>query len=276
MMLLCGLLAAPSPHLQEGIRLYQAQNYSEALEALTRAIDEPNSSRDKARIHVYIGLIQFRFSMRDDASASFEQALDYDATLELPKKHAHPGARKLFAKIKRDRSGEERPQKRAVKKKTKRSKKNGNGNGDEPDAELEPEPDTPPPPPLPAESTIAMVPPPPPPPAGDGMKMTAPPPPPSLEPPPPPPDITGVVQPPEPGPNLPAWISMGAGAAATVAAAVLLGVSIHNLTTANDEPVAIDTFNKFRAGERQRTAAIVVGSVGIVGLGLGTTLFLLD
>jgi len=267
--LLCALLAAPSPHLTEGIRLYKAQNYSEALTAFTQAIDEPNSGRDKARIHVYIGLIQFRFSMRNDASSSFERALDYDAKLELSKKHA-PAARKLFAKIKRDRFGDDRP----IKKKVKRSKRSHDDPpGSEAKVDPEPDPTTDPPPPIPPppQPTIAVAPPPP---------ETAPPP--SLEPPPPPPpplappiDTTTEV---EPTSNLviPAWITMGAGAAAGIVAGALGGLSIHNFATADQEPFAIDSERKYNAAVGQRTGAIVAGSIGLVGLSIGTTLFLIE
>ncbi len=271
-MLLCALLAAPSPHLQEGIRLYQAQNYSEALEALTRAIDERNSRRDKARIHVYIGLIQFRFSMKDDASASFEQALDYDPKLELPKKHA-PGARRLFAKIKRDKYGDDRPLKRTAKRK-KRSK------DPDPDPPDPPPPADPPPPTAsPPPPTVAVAPPPPPPPVS---VAPPPPPPPALDPPPPPPPpglrpVTSVdVHPEPPGPNLPAWISIGTGAAAVITAAVLGGVSLHNFDTANDEKFAADAQARYHTAITQRTGAIIAGSIGVVGLGVGTTLFLVE
>ena len=272
-MLLCALLAAPSPHLVEGIRLYKAQNYSEALSALTHAIDEPNSSHDKARIHVYIGLIQFRFSMTNDASASFEQALDYDASLKLPKKGTHPNARKLFAKIKRDRFGDERS---TIKKKVRRSKRS---NGDEPpgEAKLDPEPDpvadpplSPPPPPPPPIATA------PPPPAAEVA------PPPSIAPPPPPPPAltppVTVTTTPEEGSNLalPAWISIGAGGAAAIVAIALGSVSIYNFATDQDEPFAADVEAKYQAAVKQRTGAIIAGSIGAVGLSVGTALFLIE
>jgi hypothetical protein len=271
-MLWCALLAAPSPHLSEGIRLYKAQNYSEALAAFTHAIDEPNSSRDKARIHVYIGLIQFRFSMRNDASASFERALDYDSKLELSKKH-NAGARKLFAKIKRDRFGDDRP---VIKKKGRRSKRSHDDPpgseaklDSEPDPVLEPPP--PPPPPPPSESTIAVAPPPPPEAAPPPALAPPPPPPPAIAPP-----VTATTEPARSSLTIPAWVSMGVGAASLVVALSLGGVSIYNFSTAPDEPFAIESERKFNAAVGQRTGAIVAGSIGIVGLGVGTTLLLIE
>jgi hypothetical protein len=277
-MLLCALLAAPSPHLNEGIRLYKAQNYSEALAALSQAIDEPNSSHDKARIHAYIGLIQYRFSMTKDASASFDQALDYDANLKLPKRHAHPGARKLFAKIKRDRFGDDAPEKKKRKKRSKRSSDDPPGSrakaDPEPDSEVEP------PPPPPTSTIVAIAPPPPPPPAV--KTAPPPPPPPSIAPPPPPPPAleppVTVTTEPSDGTDLtlPAWISMGAGAAAVIAAVALAGVSLHNFSAAEGESFAEDAKARYDAGVQQRTGAIIAFSIGAVGLGVGTTLFLVD
>jgi tetratricopeptide (TPR) repeat protein len=262
LMLLCALAGAPSPHLSEGIRLYKAQNYAEALEALTRAIDEPNSKHDKARIHVYIGLIQFRFSMKNDASSSFEQALDYDPKIEL-KKQANPAARRLFAKIKRERFGDEAPRPRKERKKKK--------NGEEPgEAHVDPDPDLDEEPPPQAPPTIAVV-------TQQRPSEAAPPPPTIDPPPPPPPPITAVVTPEEDSVNVPAWITVSAGGAAVIIAGVLGGLAVYNSDKANEPGTFADEAeSRYQHALRLQAGSIASGAIGAVGIGLGVTLFLIE
>src|SRR5437764_1127873 len=71
--------------LSDGINRYEAQDFPGALQSFTQALDQATSKRDFARIHLYIGLIQNRYKLGDDAEASFTKALDYDPRVRLPK-----------------------------------------------------------------------------------------------------------------------------------------------------------------------------------------------
>jgi hypothetical protein len=90
--------------LAQGIELFDALDYPAALSVLTRALDQPSSKRDSARIHLYIGLIQQHYKKREDAANSFTLALDYDPRLKPPK-NASREARALFMRIRRERLG---------------------------------------------------------------------------------------------------------------------------------------------------------------------------
>jgi hypothetical protein len=253
----CAVLGAPSPHLAEGIRLYKAQNYAEALAAFTLAIDEPNTRPSKARIHVYIGLIQYRFNVRQDARASFEKAIDYEPDVKLPKANVQPGARKLFAKVKREKLGDAEPRKKP---------KGPPGEEPKPAVEAPPPPDPPAPPPAPpppiAAPPPAVAPPPPPPP------------PPAIEvAPPPPPLVTTTTEVAPDEPSIVPWIVIGAGAAAIVAGAVVGGVALSNVIGADGEPFAADAKSRYDAGVRQGIGAIVTLSIGVVATGAGGALF---
>jgi hypothetical protein len=95
-------------HLAEGIDRYEALDYAGALQSLTAALDQQSSRHDFAKIHLYIGLIQHRYKLKDDAEASFGKALDYDAKVKLPKT-ATKGARALFTKIRKAKFGDIEP-----------------------------------------------------------------------------------------------------------------------------------------------------------------------
>jgi hypothetical protein len=200
--------------------------------------------------------------MKSDASSSFGRALDFDPKTELPKSTV-PAARRLFAKIKRDLFGDDRP----AKKKVRRSKPPPRG-----ESPIETAP--------PPAETAAADPDPPAEPAEETPLIAAAPPPPALDPPPPPPalepPLSAGTQVEDSGPNLPAWISIGVGAAALVTAGVLGGVSLYNYSTIDELDYAFDRKNRFDASRVQRNGAFVAGSVGIVGLGLGATFLLID
>lgn len=114
MALLLGAPDVANRSLAEGMRLYDASDFPGALQALTQALRTPSSRRELARIHLYIGLIQHRYDLAQDAEASFQRALDYDARARLPKS-ATSGAKALFRKVLKARSAEplDRPEPRA-------------------------------------------------------------------------------------------------------------------------------------------------------------------
>lgn len=80
----------------------------------------------------------------------------------------------------------------------------------------------------------------------------------------------------EPGTNVPAWVTLGAGAAAVVAGAVVGGLSLHNLSAADKEPYAHDAQARHDAGVRLGIGAIISLSVGAVAAGTGGALLVFD
>jgi hypothetical protein len=84
--------------LSSGIRCYEAGDHACALSSLTTALRETTNRRELARVHLYIGLIQFQYKQASDARASFGLALDLDPTVSPPKS-APSAARKLFQRV---------------------------------------------------------------------------------------------------------------------------------------------------------------------------------
>jgi hypothetical protein len=179
----------------------------------------------------------------------------------------------LFAKIKRDRFGDDRPiKKKSSVRRSKRSHDEPPGSEAKLDSEPDPVADPPPPPP---ESTIAIAPPPP-----NGNVEAAPPPPTIAPPPPPPPQIappvTVTTESEGSSLALPGWISLAVGSAAILVAGTLTGVSLHNFNEAPKEPFAADAKARFERAVDQRTGAIASYSIGVVGVGVGVTLLLIE
>lgn len=98
------LLAVATPqatnaHLSKGIQLYNQADYGGALESLTQALDKSGTRREKALVHLYIGLIQVRYGLNKDARVSLGKAVENDEKLRLPK-GSPKEAQKLFRQIK--------------------------------------------------------------------------------------------------------------------------------------------------------------------------------
>jgi hypothetical protein len=283
LLLACLALGAPpdvrNHFLAEGIDRYDAFDYPGALQALTQALDLKSSRRDNAKIHLYIGLIQHRYKLKDDAEASFTKALDYDPNLKLPK-GTTKAARVLFTKLRKVKVGEpEGGESRAEEvRKRKRLKpinkegeevasnegaltssaavtsvsvhgesaagepaepSNGHGSIDEADD-------------LPSVPS-----------APEGSKAV---------------DLTGgSVHTPQ-GSSTPivGWISIGVGVAA-VGTGITLGIlSQKNGTAAINEPVGSRSAELHATAVQQRTLAFVSFGVSAVALGLAAVLFLTD
>lgn len=86
--------------LAHGIAQYKEQDYAAALASLTQALDQPSSRRETAKIHLYIGLIQHHFKLREDADNSFSRALDSDPKVKFPKS-APKSALAMFHRLKK-------------------------------------------------------------------------------------------------------------------------------------------------------------------------------
>ena len=102
-MIALALLSAPSadaPRLRLGIERYEAGDYRGALQALTGALEQAKEGRTRARIHVYVGLIQVRYGLENDAKGSFRAALKQHRRVRLPAR-SPTRARRLFRKLQR-------------------------------------------------------------------------------------------------------------------------------------------------------------------------------
>jgi hypothetical protein len=244
--------AAPAgdPHLEEGIQRYEARDYAGALGALTQALDTAQGARPRARVHIYIGLIQFAYQQTRDAENSFAEALALNPRARLPRE-APKGAQKLFARLKGpapERPGGRRP-----------PPKDARPDEDDPPDEGE----APPPVEVPGADPKDA------PPAGP------PPPPPAMVPPSPPLTVSGP-GPAEPGVNVPAWVVASAGAAALITGAVVSGVSASTAQRAQDEPVAARAEALYQDAVTQRTAGFITLGVGAVAAGVAAYLFLAE
>jgi len=250
--LLCAaLVGAPSGRtlLEEGIAQYEARDFSSALASLTSALDAKNGRRTRARIHVYIGLIQVEYELTKDARSSFAEALEHDPRVRVPRS-APKKARALFAKVRKQELGDKaRPRRQRARRKV--------------------EPASPPP------TTVAPPPPPtraPPPPAPPPPRVSPPPP---AAPPPPAltPDPEAAVEVEAPGPNVPGWVLASLGGAALVTGAVLGGVSASTARRADEEVVAARAQDLYQDAVTQRTVAFVSLGVGAVAGGLAAYFF---
>jgi hypothetical protein len=106
--LLIGALLGARPARAEdayalGVARYGERDYAGALEAFGRALESSRGRRRKAKVRVYIGLIQLQLGASEDALGSFERALDLDPEVRMPAAAPEP-ARKVFRSLQRRRS----------------------------------------------------------------------------------------------------------------------------------------------------------------------------
>lgn len=241
MLLMLALAGASGENLSDGIRLYRTKNYSESLQALTSALNDHRGSRKKlARVHLYIGLIQFRFGATEDARVSFAEAVRLNPRQRIPRR-SPAGARAMFKRAKRRKAA-----KRAVVPSRSPPKK------------AEPPP------------TSVIVNPPKP------VDAAPPPPPPSVVPPPPPSTLgASTLTPPDAsattdrtdasnGLRTPGLITAGVGAASLVAGGVILGVAFSTRASAEDERVGTESERLFDSAVTQRNIAVTAGIAGAV------------
>lgn len=242
--ILLGLAVIAASDLEDGIELYQNKDYREALAAFGRAGAKKQSAPRRAKIHVYIGIIQYRFGQKDDARASFETAFDHYAEVSFPDA-SQVGARRMFERM---RPVEEAPDK-PVKKKKKKKRKKRRKRRVRPD-------DGPPGQPLaslPSPTPAPDVPPP----------ATA----------PPPPIVAPVAPPLEPGPPVAAWATAGGGAIAAVVGTVLVVVGRNNGQAALDP--GLDAVEAESLHDRHRVqVGSGIGALAVAGVCAGVSAYL--
>jgi hypothetical protein len=291
--LAAGASDVKNPALAEGIRLYDALDYAGALQSLTQALDRPSSKKDSARIHLYIGLIQHRYKLKDDAEASFIKALDYDAKVKLPK-NATALARTFFKKLqkaKTGRSDDDPPEPKLEEAKKKRPKPKRGGEDDTDNAGIEyiassksesatstratarenGEPRE-------ANGALAMAEP-----THSAVPNTSELPrvdPQSTAPRDPTTAVSpsyGAVPPGESssGPIV-GWVAVGVGVAAVAAGVTLAALAGKNGSDSMSEPIASRAEDLYGTAVQQRTFAIVSFGVSGAALGLAAVLFLTD
>lgn len=239
--------APESEALQEGVRLYEGRQHAAALSAFTRALDQAGSRSERARVHLYIGLIQHRYELIDDARSSFARALNLDPRAALPEP-ASEGARRLFAQLEpklAERKEEKRKRVRA---------RRGSPRApspeepeDEEDADLEP---------LPERAPVLAV----------------------TEPPEPLPAVELELDPtaePE-GRGAAPWIAAGASGAGVILGGIFMGLALGNHAAANDAMVAADAAGRYDTALGQRSVALVSFGVAAAAAGLAIYLFTSD
>ncbi len=212
--LLVAVMATAAGDLEDAITLYQNKDYRGALAAFGRAGAQPQSPRRRALIHAYIGILQFRFGLEDDAKNSFEESLSHHDSIAFPDP-SQAGAQRLYESLKPapPEEKEKEPKKRKKRKKRRRRRRTASdppGEGPFPDEIEEDDPDDP--------EAIAVAPPPPVP---------------TFTPPPPPPPITATTTPSDDGTIVP-WVLAGSAVAAAIAGTVLIVVGRANGNAAQD------------------------------------------
>jgi tetratricopeptide (TPR) repeat protein len=266
-------VAAPdvkNPALAEGIRLYEADDYAGALQSLTQALDRPSNKSDAARIHLYIGLIQHRYKLKQDAEASFGRALDYDPKIKLPK--GTPAAAKTsFKRIKKEKLGidDDAPPEPIVKKK---KKKKESADDPDPSEETRTETSTSGGDALAMREEGGLAPTDDPPPAEDFVREQ-------------PrenpdqrilPNSTTTELGNESGGPIGGWISIGVGAAAAATGITFGILSVNSASASDQEPVASRSQELYATAVEQRTVAIVSFGGAVVAIGIAAVLFLTD
>lgn len=271
--LLVGALLGARPARAEeayalGVARYGERDYAGALEAFGRALESSRGRRRKAKVRVYIGLIQLQLGAGEDALGSFERALDLDPEVRMPAAAPEP-ARKVFRSLQRRRSpppkAKPRRRPRAGPDSAPPSSPDAAGEGD---AALEDEDEPPATGPEASERPESEV-------SGSSAAdadadPAAEPTPLAVLPEASAPDPEPVWTRPEPGPAEPSggvlgWVTVGVGAAALAAGASLLVMARARNQEALEAPVAADAFELHRS-------AVGLDTGGWVALGSGAAL----
>jgi hypothetical protein len=101
--------ARPNPYLEKGIRLLGDMEDQRALGELQRALSVPGlTKKEKARIHLYLGIAHFNLMRTEAAKKSFLRAVELDPEAQLPEMTS-PKIRVFFAKLRRRPTGEANP-----------------------------------------------------------------------------------------------------------------------------------------------------------------------
>lgn len=235
--LLVAAMATAAGDLEDAVTLYQNKDYRGALAAFGRAGAQPQSPRRRALIHAYIGILQFRFGLADDAKSSFEESLAH-ASITFPDP-SQAGAKRLYESLIETATADDKDQAKKKKKRKKRRRRKRTasdppGEGPFPDEIEEDDPD-------------------------DVVAVAAPPPLPSVAPPPaPPPPLTATTTPDPDASSLVPWVLAGGAVAAAVAGTVLIVVGRGNGNAAQDPMTSATEAESLYATHRLQ-----------VGLGIG-------
>jgi len=101
--------ARTGPHFDEGVRLLKQFDYEGALKAFKEALDWPgNTGKDRAQIHLHIGIVQCEQDDYTAAEASFKRALESDPAAQLPPRTS-PKIRAVFEKVQVESKPAEKP-----------------------------------------------------------------------------------------------------------------------------------------------------------------------
>lgn len=76
---------AENPHLSKAIQAYENFEYDTALQLLKQAVAYPGSSKqERAKVHVYLGLVRYTLGDRPKAEQEFSNALRLHYKVTLP------------------------------------------------------------------------------------------------------------------------------------------------------------------------------------------------
>ena len=239
--LLLATLATAAGDLEDGITLYENKDYAGALAAFGRAGAQPQTPRRRATIHLYIGILQYRFGLEDDARNSFEESLDHHAGIPFPDASAS-GAQRMYDALKAELVEEEEPKSKPKKRRRRRRRK---------------KPD---PPPVVQDVGEVQEPP-----------VVEPPPPPIVEPPPP---VVVVAPTPEaPEPSIAPWVVAGGGVVAAIAGTTLVLVGRANGRAAQEpDRNALDAESLYDTHRVQ--VGVGVGALVVAGVAAGVATYL--
>ena len=100
------ILFTPQKYLQDGIKLYGAARYNEAIKSLRLALRGLDNSEQQAEAYIYLGAAEFGFGMdRSEVKARFREALRQNPNQELPWR-GHPRFEPLIKEVRRESIGE--------------------------------------------------------------------------------------------------------------------------------------------------------------------------
>lgn len=244
--LLIATMATAAGDLEDGITLYQNKDYRGALAAFGRAGAQNQSPRRRALIHAYIGILQYRFGLTDDAKSSFEESLSH-ASIAFPDP-SQGGAKRLYESLLPDPEPASEPKVKKKRRKRRRRKRRPRDPGEgpfpeEPDDEDEDEASG-------AIGPVATIAPPPPP---IDTRLTSPP---TVET-TPDPDDTSVLP----------WVVAGGAGVAAVFGTVMIAVGRSNGSAAQDPMTDALEAERLYGTHRTQVGAGIAGLVvaGVAG-----------
>ncbi len=269
--------ASGSATLSEGIRRYKAQDYGGALASLSSSLTQQITPKQRARAHVYLGLIQCQYERHKDARRSFAEAMEHDAQVRLPAS-APKDARIMFRRAKRKHTKRVQRLKRRQRQKQKQT--------DPPEVVPEPEvrvdPTKPPdlPPPTEAAPVETKDPVKTPNPTEPAAVVAPPPPPPVMQSTPEPPPLVVTDPEPQEGPNIVGWSLVGVGGASAIVGAVFAGLTASAQSRADDiiakDGFAIEYADAISDRNRNLTVSVSGFAAAAVSAGIGAVLLATD